>query len=115
MASRSPRWSRTWARSAPGRPPRWRSRYLHVHPHGDAPEVGDTSGPEIVFEATAPTPGRYLLFLDFQIDGEVRTAPLVIDTTTGVGDNGTGHSGGEHFDTESSTGEEHEEGAGHGH
>lgn len=89
--------------------------YLHVHPHGDAPEVGDTSGPEIVFEATAPTPGRYLLFLDFQIDGEVRTAPLVIDTTTGVGDNGTGHSGGEHFDTESSTGEEHEEGAGHGH
>ncbi|RAE33156.1 heavy-metal-associated domain-containing protein, partial [Burkholderia multivorans] len=89
--------------------------YLHVHPHGDAPEVDDTSGPEIVFEATAPTPGRYLLFLDFQIDGEVRTAPLVIDTTTGVGDNGTGHSGGEHFDTESSTGEEHEEGAGHGH
>src|SRR5699024_7120354 len=89
--------------------------YLHVHPHGDAPEAGETSGPEIVFEATAPTPGRYLLFLDFQIDGGVRTAPLVIDTTTGAAENGAGHPGGEHSDTESGTGEEHEEGAGHGH
>ncbi|MCT1607926.1 heavy-metal-associated domain-containing protein [Nesterenkonia massiliensis] len=55
--------------------------YLHVHPHGDAPAAGETSGPEIVFEATAPTPGRYLLYLDFQVDGQVHTAPLVIDTT----------------------------------
>lgn len=55
--------------------------YLHVHPHGEAPEAGQTSGPEIVFEATAPTAGRYLLFLDFQVDGQVHTAPLVIDTT----------------------------------
>lgn len=53
--------------------------YLHVHPHGDAPISGETSGPEIVFEATAPTPGRYLLFLNFQVDGQVHTAPLVID------------------------------------
>ncbi|MDZ5077836.1 heavy-metal-associated domain-containing protein [Nesterenkonia sp. HG001] len=66
--------------------------YLHVHPHGDAPSAGETSGPEIVFEATAPTPGRYLLFLDFQIDGQVYTAPLVIDTTTESrgGDTGSG-------------------------
>lgn len=56
--------------------------YLHVHPHGDAPATGETSGPEIVFEATAPTPGRYLLYLDFQVEGQVHTAPLVIDTTT---------------------------------
>ncbi|WP_237089895.1 heavy-metal-associated domain-containing protein [Nesterenkonia sp. PF2B19] len=56
--------------------------YLHVHPHGDAPEAGETSGPEIVFEATAPTPGRYLLFLDFQVDGDVHTAPLVVETTS---------------------------------
>lgn len=89
--------------------------YLHVHPHGDAPQAGETSGPEIVFEATAPTEGRYLLYLDFQVDGEVRTAPLVIDTTTDAGDDGTGHSGGEHSDTESDTGDEHEEGADHGH
>ena len=74
--------------------------YLHVHPHGDAPAAGETSGPEIVFEATAPTEGRYLLFLDFQVDGQVHTAPLVIDTT------GTG----------SSTGDGHdEEGADHEH
>ncbi|AZT94749.1 MAG: heavy-metal-associated domain-containing protein [Brevibacterium aurantiacum] len=87
--------------------------YLHVHPHGDAPQAGETSGPEIVFEATAPTEGRYLLYLDFQIDGQVHTAPLVIDTT-GAGDNG-GHSGGEHSDTEPDTGDKHEEGADHGH
>lgn len=75
--------------------------YLHVHPHGDSPEARETSGTEIVFEATAPTPGRYLLFLDFQVDGDVHTAPLVIDTTT---DAITG--GGQ---------ESHEEGAGHDH
>lgn len=89
--------------------------YLHVHPHGDAPQVGETSGPEIVFEATAPTEGRYLLFLDFQIDRQVHTAPLVIDTTTDPGDNGAEHSSNEHSDTDSGTGDEHEEGADHGH
>ncbi|MDS2174304.1 heavy-metal-associated domain-containing protein [Nesterenkonia sp. CL21] len=53
--------------------------YLHVHPHGAAPQPGETSGPEIAFEATAPTEGRYLLYLDFQVDGQVHTAPLVLD------------------------------------
>ena len=67
--------------------------YLHVHPHGDAPEAGETSGPEIVFEATAPTPGRYLLFLDFQIDGQVHTAPLVLDTTGEASPDGGSHEG----------------------
>lgn len=73
--------------------------YLHVHPHGDAPKAGETSGPQIVFEATAPTPGRYLLYLDFQVDGQVHTAPLVIDSTTGgaEGEHGGGHEeGGDH-------------------
>ncbi|GFZ97003.1 heavy-metal-associated domain-containing protein [Nesterenkonia alkaliphila] len=56
--------------------------YLHVHPHGDAPEASEISGPEIVFEATAPTEGRYLLFLDFQVDGNLHTAPLVVNTTS---------------------------------
>lgn len=54
--------------------------YLHVHPHGGTPRAGQTSGPEIEFEATAPTAGRYLLFLDFKTNGQVHTAPLVIDT-----------------------------------
>lgn len=53
--------------------------YLHVHPHGDEPQAGELSGPDIVFEAEAPTPGRYLLYLDFQIGGKVRTAALVLD------------------------------------
>jgi len=50
--------------------------YLHVHPM-DEPS-GD-SGPEVAFMAQAPTPGRYLLYLDFQVDGQVHTATF---TTT---------------------------------
>lgn len=70
--------------------------YLHVHPHGQEPQAGETSGPKIVFEATTPTPGRYLLYLDFQVDGQVHTAPLVMDANTagsGAGDrDGSQHS-----------------------
>ncbi|WP_291794884.1 heavy-metal-associated domain-containing protein [Brevibacterium sp.] len=91
--------------------------YLHVHPHGDAPEPGETSGPEIVFEANAPTEGRYLLYLDFQVDGQVHTAPLVLDTATAgeapakstpAQDETT-----QHGSTQDET--EHEEGSGHEH
>ncbi|WP_243056368.1 heavy-metal-associated domain-containing protein [Nocardioides sp. SR21] len=53
--------------------------YLHVHPEGDEPAAGETSGPEISFLAEAPTPGRYLLYLDFQVDGQVHSAPFVVD------------------------------------
>lgn len=62
--------------------------YLHVHPHGEVPAAGETSGPDIVFEATAPTSGRYLLYLDFQVDGQVHTAPLVLDTSPASGTGG---------------------------
>lgn len=55
--------------------------YLHVHPHGETPRPGTRSGPSISFEMTTPTPGRYLLFLDFQVAGEVHTARLVLDAT----------------------------------
>src|SRR5699024_5496705 len=44
--------------------------YLHVHPHGEEPSPNETSGPEVAFEVTAPTAGRYLLYLDFQVDGK---------------------------------------------
>ncbi|SDD00171.1 heavy metal-binding domain-containing protein [Glycomyces harbinensis] len=54
--------------------------YLHVHPEGDDPEPGTTSGPAITFATAAPTEGRYLLYLDFQVDGQVHTAPFVLDT-----------------------------------
>ena len=50
--------------------------YLHVHPMDDPAGV---SGPEVAFMAEAPSPGRYLLYLDFQVDGRVHTATF---TTT---------------------------------
>jgi hypothetical protein len=81
--------------------------YLHVHPHGDEPAAGETSGPEIVFEATAPTPGRYLLYLDFQVDGEVHSAPLVLDTAD-AGEDGTGGLDGGTGESEEGDGHDHD-------
>lgn len=54
--------------------------YLHVHPEGAEPKPGSTSGPKVTFIAQAPTPSRYLLYFDFQVDGLVRTAEFVIGT-----------------------------------
>ncbi|MDW5614864.1 MULTISPECIES: heavy-metal-associated domain-containing protein [Mycolicibacterium] len=57
--------------------------YLHVHPEGAEP-VGDrTGGPAVSFAATAPTAGRYLLYLDFKVDDTVHTATFVIDAARG--------------------------------
>lgn len=53
--------------------------YLHVHPEGDSPAPGATGGSTISFRVEAPTAGRYLLYLDFQIDSTVRTATFVLD------------------------------------
>ncbi|MCK0175918.1 MULTISPECIES: heavy metal-binding domain-containing protein [Mycobacteriaceae] len=53
--------------------------YLHVHPEGAEPVVGRTGGPSVSFAATAPTAGRYLLYLDFNVDDTVHTATFVID------------------------------------
>ncbi|MBU8577617.1 heavy-metal-associated domain-containing protein [Brevibacterium luteolum] len=77
--------------------------YLHVHPHGEEPQPGDEGGPEIEFEITAPTEGRYLLYLDFQVDGQVHTAGFVVDAQPG-----SGHNDGE-------SGHDHEEGDSHDH
>lgn len=55
--------------------------FLHVHPEGDEPAAGETAGPDVGFVAELPTPGRYLLYLDFQVDGKVHSAPFVVDTT----------------------------------
>jgi len=59
--------------------------FLHVHAEGDEPRAGDTAGPTISFMAQAPTAGRYLLYLDFQVDGQVRTAPFVLDAADATG------------------------------
>ena len=53
--------------------------YLHVHPEGESPAAGTTGGPTISFVVEAPTAGRYLLYLDFQIDSTVRTATFVLE------------------------------------
>ncbi|MBX3195130.1 MAG: hypothetical protein KF727_08560 [Microbacteriaceae bacterium] len=70
--------------------------YLHVHAEGEDPTVGATAGPDIAFAAEAPTAGRYLLYLDFQVDGEVHTAEFILDATHGDGTQGNdeSHSGG---------------------
>lgn len=59
--------------------------YLHVHAHGDEPEPGELAGPEVVFTAQTPTAGRYLLYLDFQVDEVVHTASFVLDAEPGAG------------------------------
>jgi hypothetical protein len=52
--------------------------YLHVHPL-DEPRA--ESGPDIAFIAETPTPGRYLLYLDFQVDGQVHTITFTTTAT----------------------------------
>lgn len=46
--------------------------YLHVHPE---PELVDGA---VRFWLTTPGPGRYRLYLDFQVAGEVRTAEFTV-------------------------------------
>lgn len=67
--------------------------YLHVHAEGDEPKPGDTAGPDITFFAEAPTAGRYLLYLDFKVDGRVHTAEFALEATNNTGEEPTeGHS-----------------------
>jgi hypothetical protein len=90
--------------------------YLHVHPEGEEPAAGELSGPEIEFVAEAPTPGRYLLYLDFQVDGKVHSAPFVVDTDRTVSP-ATEHD--DHTDSDQGSGSdthsEPESGDGHSH
>jgi hypothetical protein len=60
--------------------------YLHVHPMGEPGDGVTEPGPEISFMATAPTAGRYLLYLDLQLDGVVRSVPFVVTATAGATD-----------------------------
>lgn len=53
--------------------------YLHVHAEGEAPAHGETAGPRIGFASQAPTSGRYLLYLDFKVEGQVHTAEFVLE------------------------------------
>lgn len=46
----------------------------YLHAHADEKLAGDA----IRFWAAAPSPGRYRMFLDFQVDGVVRTAEFTV-------------------------------------
>jgi hypothetical protein len=52
--------------------------YLHVHPLGEPGDGETPPGPRIEFAVEAPTPGRYLLYLDFQVGGAVHTAEFAV-------------------------------------
>ncbi|ROR43561.1 hypothetical protein [Kitasatospora cineracea] len=56
--------------------------YLHVHPDGEPGDGATAPGPEIDFTATAPSPGDYRLFLDFQHRGTVHTAAFTLTAET---------------------------------
>ena len=60
----------------------------YLHARGDEPQPDSLAGPAVVFSAEAPTAGRYLLYLDFQVDGEVHTAEFVLDARPPMGDEG---------------------------
>jgi hypothetical protein len=75
--------------------------YLHVHPMGEPGDGVTDPGPEISFMATAPTAGRYLLYLDLQLDGVVRSVPFVLTATAEATDaavGGASHDDGGHDD-----------------
>ncbi|ANB04943.1 hypothetical protein SAM40697_0982 [Streptomyces ambofaciens] len=59
--------------------------YLHVHPNGEPGDGTTKPGPEISFTATAPSPGTYRLFLDFQHQGRVHTAAFTVRAGTAPG------------------------------
>ena len=48
--------------------------YAHVHPVGE-------SGATTTYGAELPGPGSYRLFLELQVDGQVRTAPFTLEVT----------------------------------
>jgi hypothetical protein len=75
--------------------------YLHVHPEGDEPQAGDLSGPAVAFATEVPTAGRYFLYFDFQVDGQVHSAAFVVDAGAADPNAETGADHGSEHDTES--------------
>ena len=65
--------------------------YLHVHPT----DGEDATGHEVGFAATVPSVGGFRLYLDFRVDGVVRTASFVLpaDTRRASGSSADGDDG----------------------
>jgi len=59
--------------------------YLHVHPEGTPGDGKTTPGPDVVFFAEVPSPGRYHLYLDFKHEGVVRTAAFTVTASGSAG------------------------------
>jgi hypothetical protein len=59
--------------------------YLHTHPAGHDTENMDgmtmSYGPDLEFETQFPATGKYKMWLQVQYDGEIYTAPFVVDVT----------------------------------
>lgn len=72
--------------------------YLHVHPMGEPGDGTTLPGPAIAFMSQAPTAGKYLLYLDFQIDGVVHTAQFVVTATALTGGSAASSNMPEHSD-----------------
>lgn len=58
--------------------------YLHVHPAEEAAGDAVSARPEVAFAVSAPSDGAYRLFLDFKIDGSVRTAAFTVHAGHGA-------------------------------
>ena len=57
--------------------------YLHVHPVAEA-HGHERGGPTVRFATEFPTAGTYRLFLDFRVDGTVRTAAFTVSVDGGL-------------------------------
>lgn len=77
--------------------------YLHVHPT----DASDLQPHQVGFAAEVPSAGGYRLFLDFQVDGEVRTAVFALTAGRGPATTASpepGTAGSDH----DSTGDDHD-------
>lgn len=53
--------------------------FLHSHPEGKEASEGSVSRDPLGFAVTAPTAGRYFLYVDFQVNGTVHSAAFQLD------------------------------------
>ena len=55
--------------------------FLHSHPEGKEASQGSVSRDPLGFAVTAPTAGRYFLYVDFQVNGTVHSAAFQVDAS----------------------------------
>ncbi|WP_207782850.1 hypothetical protein [Phytoactinopolyspora limicola] len=73
--------------------------YIHVHPDGEPGDGATDPGPDVAFYVEAPTAGSYRLYLDFRVDGQVRTAEFALRARP-AGDAEVADDAGGHGDTD---------------